>query len=44
MYVNIKEGDMGGVDGPDKSDRVAIVEALKAHGKEIMTTRTRRYH
>jgi hypothetical protein len=37
VYVNINEDEMGGVDGPGKSDRLAIVEALKAHGKNIMT-------
>ena len=34
--VNIKEGEMGGGDGPGKSDRVATVEVLKEKEKGIM--------
>ena len=43
MYVNIKEGDMEGGDGPSKSDRAPAVEALKEKEKEI-TAITRGYH
>jgi hypothetical protein len=35
--VNIQEGDMGMGDGPDKSDRVATIEAFKEQKKGIMT-------
>ena len=37
MYVDIKEGYMGGGEGPGKSDRVPNVEVLKEKGKKIMT-------
>jgi hypothetical protein len=37
MYVNIKEGVMGGGDGPGKSDREATIEPLKGKEKGIMT-------
>jgi hypothetical protein len=36
MCVNIKEGDIGGGECPDKSDRVATVDALKEQEKWIM--------
>ena len=36
MYVNIKEGDMGGGDGPGKPDRIAIIQALNEKEKGIM--------
>ena len=35
--VNIQKGDMGRGDGPDKSDRVATIKALKEEEKGIMT-------
>ena len=32
IYVNSKEGDMEGEDGPGKLDRIAIVEVLMEKG------------
>ena len=37
MYVNIKEGDIGGEDGLGKSDRIATIEMLKKKEKGIMS-------
>ena len=34
---NIKKGDMGGGDGPSKSDRVVTIETLKQKEKGIMS-------
>ena len=39
MYVNIKEGDTGGVDGQGKSSRIAVV-VLKENETRIMATRS----
>ena len=36
MYVNIKEGDIGGEDVPGKSDGITTVEVLKEKEKRIM--------
>ena len=36
LFANIKEGDMGGRDGPGKSDRVVTIEVLKEKEKRIM--------
>ena len=44
--VNIKEGDMGRGDGPDKLDRVMTIETLKekGEGNHDHESTTRRYH